>query len=131
MSRCILVYLKAKARFSPSFWNRSKKEKAKHVLSGGATFAECGRGFHLHLQGSVDLIAPSFQNCLPEQPSGHNESYSIKTLCHWVSKSYLTGREVIWSHSSLFKNGALPHQFVFRGLVMIEGGNKGSDVVKV
>ena len=49
----------------------------------------------------------------------------IKPLCHWVSKSYLSGHEVIWSHSSLFKNGALPHQLVLRGLVISEGAAEG------
>lgn len=50
----------------------------------------------------------------------------IKPLCHWVSNSYLSGHEVIWSHSSLFKNGALPHQFVLWGLFIIEGAAVGA-----
>lgn len=66
-------------------------------------------------------MASSFVNCLLEQPSNRCGSSRIKPLCHWVSKSYLSGHEVIWSHSSLFKNGALPHQFVLEGLVISEG----------
>lgn len=93
---------------------------------GGATPAECGHGFHLHLWGSAYLMAPSFQNCLLEQPSSRNGSCWIKPLCHWVSKSHLSGFEVIWSHSSLFKNGALPHQFVLGGLVISEGAAEGA-----
>lgn len=48
-----------------------QKEAEWHVLKskpGAAASAECGRGFHLHLWGSGNLTAPSFQNCLPEQP---------------------------------------------------------------
>lgn len=103
-----------------------QKETAWHVLTGSKPGAatECGRGFHLHLRGSGDLMAPSFQKCLPVQPYSHNVSCRIKPLCHWVSKSYLSGHEVIWSHSSLFKNGALPHQLVLGGLVVSEGGQQ-------
>lgn len=92
---------------------------------GAATSAECSRGFHLHLRGSAELTAPSFPKCLPEQPSSHNGRCRIKPLCHWVSKRYLSGHEVIWSHSSLFKNGALPHQLVLGGLVISEGAAEG------
>lgn len=55
----------------------------------------------------------------------------MKPLCHWVSKSYLSGHEVIWCHSSLLKNGALPHRFVLGGLVISEGGSRSSEVMKV
>lgn len=58
-------------------------------------------------------------DALSEQPSSHNRSCRIKPVCHWVSggsSSYLSGHEVIWSCSSLFKNGALPHQLVLRGV---------------
>lgn len=55
--------------------NKRRRGTCRRVRGSAApTFAECGRGFHLHLWGSADPMAPSFQKCLPEQPSSHNGS---------------------------------------------------------
>lgn len=104
-----------------------QKEKAWHVLtdseSGAATSAECSRRFHLHLWGRANLAAVLSSR---EPPSNHDGIYGLQPPCHWVSERYQRWHEVIWSPSSLFKNGALPHQSLLRGLVIIEGAAEGA-----
>lgn len=103
-----------------------QKENVRHVLtdseSGAATSAECSRRFHLHLWGCADLTAAH----ATKEGCCHDGIYGLQPPCHWVSERYQQWHEVIWSPSSLFKNGALPHQSLLRGLVIIEGAAEGA-----
>lgn len=118
--------LRAKAGFAPSFLEVVQKEKAWHVL----TDSESGAATSARMQSPVSFTPPGMRG----SDSGFlssRELLSNRDGVIWAAATVSLGQREISAVARsdlepLFKNGALPHQSLLRGLVIIEGAAEGA-----
>lgn len=117
--------IKCAARASPSL-------APSHLQNAVAWGVESWRGWggssYLHLWGCASLTSP-FSRHVNNQSSHLVGPCGLQPLCHWVGERY----GGIWSPSSLFKNGAVPHRASLRGVGYYGGGGPQREqrVIKV